>query len=296
MSPQRLKLIQDAVGEKIEILPGDKEAEGHQRYHFAAISEPPIEAAKRAYYKGEHILWVCNRVGDAQALAGQLKREGYHTLLYHSRFAYMERKALQTAVINAFKSSDTAPVIAVATQVCEVSLDLKYADLLICQVADPAALIQRLGRLNRVFQGMAKQAIFYPDKHSGFPYSAKDLKGGDQFVTDFLNKDCSQAELAEWLNSYQETVIPDVNCQLLDLTWQTYPASQREAGYTEGCLLEVSQDKWNGVQGKALQKYVVPLLISEQMGTWAKYQRFKVAPSQVYGYDKFFGAFRLGGN
>ena len=60
------------------------------------------------------------------------------------------------------------------TQVAEMSLDLS-ATLLVSQIADPAGLIQRLGRLNRRYCGHSLDALFYPDEKVGYPYKEKQL-------------------------------------------------------------------------------------------------------------------------
>jgi CRISPR-associated endonuclease/helicase Cas3 len=78
-----------------------------------------------------------------------------------------------------------------------MSLDLS-ATLLISQIADPAGLIQRLGRLNRRYCGHALDAIFYDDPKIGFPYQKAELDAGKTLIQTFAGDVC-QADLAQWL-------------------------------------------------------------------------------------------------
>ena len=67
---------------------------------------------------------------------------------YHSRFRYMDRVERHREVVDGFSSTEKRGLLAVTTQVAEMSLDLD-ADLLVTELAPVPALIQRLGRLNR---------------------------------------------------------------------------------------------------------------------------------------------------
>ena len=100
---------------------------------------------------GGKVLWVCNQVNVAIAVYQEAKRRGLNAVLYHSRFRYEDRVAHHRAVVDGFKP-ENPPILAIATQVAEMSLDLS-ATLLVTQIADPAGLIQRLGRLNRKYCG-----------------------------------------------------------------------------------------------------------------------------------------------
>jgi len=68
---------------------------------------------------------------------------------HHSRFAPDDRKRLDKEIENYFgKSTNGSPVIAVATQTVEQSLDID-ADLLITDLCPMDVLLQRIGRLHR---------------------------------------------------------------------------------------------------------------------------------------------------
>lgn len=100
-------------------------------------------------------------MNTAIAVYQQAKAEGLQPLLYHSRFRYGDRVKHHRAVVEAFKQDQ--PVLAITTQVAEMSLDLS-ATLLVTQVADPAGLIQRLGRLNPDTVAMPVMLFFIPMK------------------------------------------------------------------------------------------------------------------------------------
>jgi CRISPR-associated endonuclease/helicase Cas3 len=98
-------------------------------------------------------LIICNTVDRAVAVYALLaedkdKPEGCDLLLLHSRFRPPERRAqmerLKAESLTAFPKGQ----IVVATQVIEAGVDVS-SGVLWSEVAPPASLVQRLGRLNR---------------------------------------------------------------------------------------------------------------------------------------------------
>ena len=91
---------------------------------------------------------------------------------YHSRYRYRDRLARQRIVIDGFLP-ENPPMLAVTTQVAEMSLDLS-ADLLISEYAPVASLIQRLGRVNRFADEPSeiKPALFLQPENA-MPYADK---------------------------------------------------------------------------------------------------------------------------
>ncbi|MDG4768629.1 CRISPR-associated helicase Cas3' [Solwaraspora sp. WMMD406] len=96
---------------------------------------------------------VCNTVNDAQRtwrLVRNWAPTGVDVLLLHSRFPARRREEI-TAQITGRLGRDgdrSVPVIVVATQVIEQSLDLDF-DLLVTDLAPMAQLLQRAGRCQR---------------------------------------------------------------------------------------------------------------------------------------------------
>jgi len=96
---------------------------------------------------------VCNTVARAQALYEALR--GYfqeeELILFHSRFPWARRQALEKEVLDRFgKEGSRRPgrAVLVATQVIEQSLDVDF-DLMVTDFAPVDLVIQRVGRLHR---------------------------------------------------------------------------------------------------------------------------------------------------
>ncbi|MEM9809108.1 MAG: CRISPR-associated helicase Cas3', partial [Cyanobacteria bacterium P01_D01_bin.56] len=159
--PWQREAIEQAVGETVQIIEGPKDIETKPRYRFDERDKPDWQRVEEELNAGGKVLWVCNRVNEAIDTYRDAKKRGLNAVVYHSRFRYQDRVDHHRAVVDGF-GEDKPPILAIATQVAEMSLDLS-ASLLVTQVADPAGLIQRLGRLNRRYCGHALDAIFYPD-------------------------------------------------------------------------------------------------------------------------------------
>lgn len=110
-----------------------------------------IEADARA---GKSVLVASNRVDRAQALfaalSARLDAAGISVELLHGRFNLRDRAAKERLIREATggDSVQRRPLILVATQVVEVSLDIDL-DTIYSDPAPLEALIQRFGRVNR---------------------------------------------------------------------------------------------------------------------------------------------------
>lgn len=302
--PWQLEAIQKAVGESMEIIEGAKELELLPRYRFHLSDNPDWERVTQELEKtyalpnGEHIcgkvLWVCNQVSTAITVYKDAKQRGLNAVLYHSRYRYQDRVDHHRAVIAAFKGNK--PVIAIATQVAEMSLDLS-ATLLVSQIANPAGLIQRLGRLNRRYIGQSLDAIFYPDPKVRFPYSQEDLDSGRTMLETFTDE-VSQAALAEWLERSPQQGKPDKETVLFNeiKKWQAYPAPCREAGHTVTALLEQDKQIVDKLPAKVLPKYTIPLLSTKKVQKWERHRKgYPIAPSREWAYSTELGAYLIKG-
>lgn len=302
--PWQLEAIQKAVGESMEIIEGAKELELLPRYRFHLSDNPDWERVTQELEKtyalpnGEHIcgkvLWVCNQVSTAITVYKDAKQRGLNAVLYHSRYRYQDRVDHHRAVIAAFKGNK--PVIAIATQVAEMSLDLS-ATLLVSQIANPAGLIQRLGRLNRRYIGRSLDAIFYPDPKVRFPYSQEDLDSGRTMLETFTDE-VSQAALAEWLERSPQQGKPDKETVLFNeiKKWQAYPAPCREAGHTVTALLEQDKQIVDKLPAKVLPKYTIPLLSTKKVQKWERHRKgYPIAPSREWAYSTELGAYLIKG-
>lgn len=206
LPPARIKQLEE---EGLEVFPKDPE-----RYDdlWAKSSAPryTVRIAKRddavhevaeEWRKGGRILWVVNTVKRCQEaaedLASVLPRA--RIICYHSRFRLMDRQAAHKELIAAFR--EDGPMIAVTTQVCEMSLDLS-ASLLVSEFAPLAALIQRMGRCNRnmEIEGGGRVLLYPPENVR--PYSDDEMKNVADFVNEIDGQFISQARLQELLEKY----------------------------------------------------------------------------------------------
>jgi CRISPR-associated endonuclease/helicase Cas3 len=284
--PWQLKAIEDAVGESVEIVQGPKDLEAKPRYRFSQVEQPDWERVEAEMVSGGKVLWVCNQVNVAIAVYQEAQRRGLNSVLYHSRFRYEDRVMHHRAVVNGFKP-DNPPILAIATQVAEISLDLS-ATLLVTQIADPAGLIQRLGRLNRQYCGHPLDAMFYLPE-SRYPYEEGVLKQGEKLIESFSGE-VNQAQLAAWLEQSNEQGKPKTRMVLLDGKWRTYPAALREAGYTVTALLEVDKPNWEKAKTSDLARYAVPLA-AKKTAHWERHKKgYPIAPKEEWRYSKNIGA------
>lgn len=329
-TPEQLVAINQVLvgkGEEFgEPIPGPKELEELPRYDISYISEShkidelaevwePVIIALRNKQK---VLWVTNSVKTcieiyrtAQIKLAELLPElDIKPLIYHSRFRYKDRLKKHEAVIERFKQEQ--PVLAITTQVCEMSLDLS-ADLLISAIAPAAALIQRLGRLNRRMskpEEGAKTAIIYPWDNSK-PYDKTEIFTGEQLIEEFSGKTgISQQDLAEFSAKINSEAIREVKSNWLDDNWAMYPNSLRESGYTITVILgedekeiwQIAQQKEQELirQGKKAsriklfkqeaQKWTVPIRIEADYYEWKRRGFYPVTPKGRISYSEEVGA------
>lgn len=169
------------------------------RVHRLKNKDDALVIARQGLLDRKKILWVVNTVARAQQLAKDMRRVasvvGGEVLCYHSRFTLDHRKAWHGKVVQAFKAvSAAAPkaIIAITTQVCEMSLDLD-ADILITEDAPITALIQRMGRCNRKtdlpLPGLGDVYVYKPgdNPEDGRPYSPEELRNVDVFVSELVS-------------------------------------------------------------------------------------------------------------
>lgn len=283
--PWQKEAIEKAVGEPVEIISGSKEIEAQPRYHFLYDEQPNWKRVEQELSAGGKVLWVCNQVNTAIDVYQQAKNRRFNAVLYHSRYRYQDRVKHHRDVVDGFKQDE--PILAIATQVAEMSLDLS-ATLLVSQIADPAGLIQRLGRLNRKYCDRALDALFYPDDKVGYPYKEKELDDGLKLIQSFTGEVC-QRDLAQWLENSDKRGQPDTNSVLLDGKWRTYPTSLRKAGFNITVLLEQDLKTIKSLPAKEIPRYTVPIP-AKNYQTWQKHKFYPIAPTKIWGYSPELGA------
>ncbi|SHJ31723.1 CRISPR-associated helicase, Cas3 family [Tangfeifania diversioriginum] len=138
-----------------------------------------IKIALRNYLK---VLVVVNTVDQAIELYQQLKpmaeKINKNCICFHSRFIQKDRKNIESQI--SYIEDKGEPVLLIATQVVEVSLDIDF-DILFTENAPVDAIVQRAGRINRI-RNSKKDSKVIVHQHS---------KVSEEFVyteTDILDK------------------------------------------------------------------------------------------------------------
>ena len=206
LPPSRLEQLKECG---LEIFPPDPaslpdlfEKASASRYTIRRCTrEYAAEEAIRALGRGEKILWVVNTVKRCQTLAAELSSmvPEARIICYHSRFRLRDRQERHKELIAAFR--EDGPMIALTTQVCEMSLDLSAA-LLVSEFAPLTSLIQRMGRCNRKLE-LEKfgQVLLYPPEKE-LPYSKDEMANVEAFINDLDGKTVSQADLQQLLERF----------------------------------------------------------------------------------------------
>lgn len=133
----------------------------HFRRHRLHLAEGDLAAPeglrriREAIAAGQQVLVVVNTVRKAQELWAVLhpwaEEQGIEAHLLHSRFTGQDRLSKEQAILDAagLNQTERRPLLVVATQVVEVSLNLDL-DVLFTDPAPLEALLQRFGRVNRL--------------------------------------------------------------------------------------------------------------------------------------------------
>lgn len=151
--------LRDALGDPVKITAGPKLYQQFQRHKLNIIEgdllEPlALDRIANHVKSGQSTLVVCNIVARAQTVFLELKSRLHNcnipVILLHGRFNMQDRSHKEAFIRQkvATKLNNQQPILLVATQVVEVSLDIDLNTI----YTDPApleALVQRFGRVNR---------------------------------------------------------------------------------------------------------------------------------------------------
>lgn len=224
----RLTLLQDVVrqvhGQELASLEGPPALERLPRYRRSLVEDPwsEVEDTLRA---GGKVLRVCNTVNRCLEEAAWAEARGIRVAVYHSRFRYCDRVRRHAAVVDGFRSPE--PLLAVTTQVAEMSLDLS-ANLLVTDLAPIPSLIQRLGRLNRRArpqeapgdQPPRVEPFVVVDPGRSLPYRDGELAVARTWLERFGTNPISQSDLVD--------------------RWEHLPAAEEQvdtgSAWLDGCL------------------------------------------------------------
>lgn len=276
-------LVESVHNRELAVVTGAAELEGLPRYRIARTDDAD-RRVQEVLDRGGKVLWVCNTVDDAIAVARRLA--AFHPLLYHSRFRYVDRVHRHAEVIAAF--SRPGSVLAVTTQVAEMSLDLS-ADLLVTRLAPVPALIQRLGRLNRRATPEAPRdpapCLVLP--FTGLPYEDRDLKEATQWLASLGDAPLSQRSLVECWTPPDDDVAQTRSCWI----WggiDTFPGQTRDS--SPGITVLLAEDAERIRTRRAdIMEVALPMTLPPKkfrMTAWPRERGIPIAPADVIEYDQ----------
>jgi CRISPR-associated endonuclease/helicase Cas3 len=256
----------------------------HPRYSLRLTSQKTAEeVVQQVLSANKKVLWVVNQVRRCQEIAKALSCPA---LCYHSRFKLVDRRSRHRDVVDAFQNR-SGPLLAVTTQVCEMSLDLD-AHVLISEEAPVSSLIQRMGRCNRYGKpgdGKLGTAYVYPVENPK-PYSSEEIAGGRCFVAAFTGKNLSQADLEVALEQYApQQKEPERFSSFLDSGCyaMSYPYRESE-DFTVPAVLDTDIETWLAARkaGRPADGIVVPVPKRLAKPHPALGRLLRVAPSSHY--------------
>jgi CRISPR-associated endonuclease/helicase Cas3 len=298
---------------------GNFETLARYRINSQASDEEVWDEIEKTIAQNGKVLWVRNQVAWANERYKECRERfavkyDVNIDIYHSRLCYVHRSKRHRRVIDNFKAEikkggikeKTKGAILVATQVAEMSLDLS-ADLLVTDIAPITALIQRLGRLNRLPKPKnVKWAYVRPlptdKKNPKRPY--EDKENFEEMAHDWLHllaqpeRDLNQKDLACAFARVEGEAQGDFDIERAEEAayffsglWQTKPGTTRGAGYTISVILKqhLEQcDKWDGRGEPArewVRKWEVPITFHDEILGWERRGGVFVAPDEAVGYD-----------
>jgi CRISPR-associated endonuclease/helicase Cas3 len=291
----RLRAIEETLvdaGSELHTVHGPPELEAIQRYEIARPrTHAPWPEVDEVLGRCGKVLWVANTVRRATDFAKQA--ESRRPVLYHSRFRYADRLAKHEAVMDGF--GNTGGVLAITTQVCEVSLDIS-ADLLVTDLAPIPSLIQRMGRLNRRARPEPGMAIVI-EPPTPLPYSEDEFAGAREWVGFLAGGPRSQADLAA---AFQR-LAPELPADACESAWldgwfRSSPASLRGLENTIAVIREEDRPQCVTDGGrpnlKAITRLSIPMPIgpvAAELNQWERLGPALVAPVGRIDYSEQWG-------
>lgn len=284
----------------------------HKRYRVHSSGAEMIEKIVcEAVQRNRKILWVVNRVDECQRVFRRMSSLLSHrtgcgasdevsVLCYHSRFRLCDRRRRHSQVIRAFDRSSRHSVLAITTQVCEMSLDLD-ADILVTEAAPVTSLIQRMGRCCRQKNPGARLGdVHIYEPTSWLPYQKNDVQAGIAFRDTLVAQTAmqpdqtrgavSQGDLARELEGQAN----GVELEQYSVFWESgFWANSHDQPFRDGeeytvdCVLSRDVDAYIAARRKSSPEalgYVVPVPKRRDVPLFheARLRNLKVAPDHLY--------------
>jgi CRISPR-associated endonuclease/helicase Cas3 len=157
-------------------------------------------------HQGSSVLVCCNTVQRAQDAWKELRARlpSHEVVLLHGRFNGRDRLSRESTVREATgaRSANRRPIVLVATQVVEVSLDIDL-DTIFTDPAPLEALLQRFGRINRqrLQSGLATVQIFTQPDDGQNIYDARLVQASLAVLRATDGQPLDEAHVSSWLDN-----------------------------------------------------------------------------------------------
>ena len=241
-------------------------SESKPRYNktYLQSKEEAFRIAKEFLDKGtKKVLWVVNTIAQAQELAHLLSQ--YNPICYHSMFKLKDRQNKHRDTIHLFKdNSSDKSVLAVTTQVCEMSLDLD-TDVMITELAPISSLIQRFGRVNRKTDNKPpgfRGEIFVYKAEKELPYEKEDIVASENFINHLTKTNLSQKDLADNMEKFSPTQTKPLEySQFVSSDYYAISEEYRDIEeFTEQCVLNSDLDAVEKclIEKKPIDEFILP--------------------------------------
>lgn len=309
LSPHRVGALEEALGDRLDgVYTSDENQAEQTKYTLQWQSEwdALFERVQQTLENNGKVLWIANTVNRSRdiytLLKIGLKEYRDKITLFHSRYRYEDRSDIQRKVVARLGKDSSEPHVVVATQVCEMSLDIGV-DLLITENCPLPFAVQRLGRLGRWHQegDTIKHGIVYPAEDNA-PYTepewqphfavtesmAKDLNGGG----------CTQMDLDAYLKQASANEkYDDYTIEWLHGGWTSQPGSFRNPGHTitvireeDAVVLAQQLDKKvNHLKTKEVIPVSVPMIQPQTLNLTQRIGPYFIAPAGTSQYDSEYG-------
>lgn len=164
---------------------------------------------------GQSVLVVCNLVARAQEVYNAMQPlvdDGIRVELLHGRFNSRDRREKELLVQNATgaRSEKREPIVLVATQVVEVSLDIDL-NTIYTEPAPLEALVQRFGRINRriKMEDLALVHVFTQPEDGQKIYNEALIEGALKILRRENNKAIDESMVGTWLDEIYQGEIEE---------------------------------------------------------------------------------------
>lgn len=228
--------LADALGDHEQICASEKIYEKFRRHLLnmrdgEVLAEAVLDEIADLAIAGKSVLVCCNTVKRAQAarclLMDRLQTR-VEVVLIHGKFNGKDRLAKEHIVREATgsRSRHTRPIVLVATQVVEVSLDIDL-DVIFTDPAPLEALLQRFGRINRRMKKTSAPVIVFRQPNDGQSvYDAALVQATLRVLEKHVNEIIDESQVSNWLDEvYTDELISQKWLKEYDESYQSFERS-----------------------------------------------------------------------